>query len=307
MEYRRGRPDQARARRRSDPQIAHALCAGRPAALRAGQMVSRRKPAALGVRTVLAQGRRADLEESRPDRDHREAAQGRYQGRRALRRRHRAKTRGRFRIRPAGVRRSLALAAEGSGAAAQCRSLRFQTVRSGRALAHGAGVRSGAERAQGICAADPALERRRQQVILALEERALETAPRQSVPDPRRFAAGLAAADRLAAAYSSRKNIPTSSSRIRWSRARSCRSTTARRRPKPRRIRRCRSSSSGAAACAPRCRSRSATAFCAPSCRRWRSWRIISNWSRRWRRPPKKCRCRSMSRAIRRRSIRASR
>ena len=36
---------------------------------------------------------------------------------------------------------------------------------------------------------------------------------------------------------------------------------------------------SRAAACAPRCRSRSATASCAPSCRRWRSWRIISNWS----------------------------
>jgi uncharacterized protein (DUF2126 family) len=31
-------------------------------------MVSRRKPAALGVRPVLAQGRRADLEESRSDR-----------------------------------------------------------------------------------------------------------------------------------------------------------------------------------------------------------------------------------------------
>ncbi len=46
------------------------------AALRAGQMVSRRKPAALGVRTVLAQGRRANLEEPRPDRDHREAASG---------------------------------------------------------------------------------------------------------------------------------------------------------------------------------------------------------------------------------------
>ena len=39
---------------------------------------------------------------------------------------------------------------------------RFQTVRSGRALAHGAGVRSGAERSQGLCAADPALECRGQ-------------------------------------------------------------------------------------------------------------------------------------------------
>ena len=68
MEYRRGRPDQARPRRRSHPQIAHALRARRPAAFRAGQMVSGRKPAALGVRALLAQGRRADLEEFRSDR-----------------------------------------------------------------------------------------------------------------------------------------------------------------------------------------------------------------------------------------------
>ena len=71
---------------------------------------------------------------------------------------------------------------------------------------------------------------------------------------------------------------PYTSNRIRWSRAKNCRSTTARHRPKPRRIRRCRSSSSGAAVCARRCRSRSATASCAPSCRRWRSWKTISNW-----------------------------
>ena len=56
---------------------ADAVRAGRPAALRAGQMVSRRKPAALGVRTLLAQGRRADLEEFRFDREHRRTAQSR--------------------------------------------------------------------------------------------------------------------------------------------------------------------------------------------------------------------------------------
>ena len=53
------------------------------------------------------------------------------------------------------------LAAEGSGPAAECRSRRFQACRSGRTLAHGAGVRPGAQHAQGIRAADPALERRR--------------------------------------------------------------------------------------------------------------------------------------------------
>ena len=98
MEYRRGRPDQARPCRRSHPQAADAVRAGRPAALRAGQMVSRRKPAALGVRPVLAQGRRADLEEFRSDRDDRGAAQGADRRRRALRGRHGGETRRRCRI-----------------------------------------------------------------------------------------------------------------------------------------------------------------------------------------------------------------
>ena len=114
------------------------------------------------------------------------------------------KTRRRFRIHHAGVRRPRALAAEGSRPAAECRSQRFQTVRSGRTLADGAGVRSGAQRAQGIRAADPALERRCRPIFLALEERALEAAARQSVSDAGRFPAGAAAADRLAAAYSGR-------------------------------------------------------------------------------------------------------
>ena len=45
-------PDQARARRRSDPPAARSLRAGRPAALRPGQVVSRRAAAALGVRAA---------------------------------------------------------------------------------------------------------------------------------------------------------------------------------------------------------------------------------------------------------------
>ena len=131
--------------------LQRAFRAGRAAALRAGQMVSGRKPAALGVRALLAQGRRADLEECRPDREDREPAQGR-----------RSRTPQRFMegtakrlgldadyVMPA-YRRSRALAAEGSGLAGQCRSQRFQTGRSGRALAHGAGVRSGAQQAQGF-------------------------------------------------------------------------------------------------------------------------------------------------------------
>ena len=69
-------PTKRRAGRRIDPQAARPLRAGRAAALRAGQMVSGRKPAALGFRALLAQGRRADLEECRPDREDRQSAQG---------------------------------------------------------------------------------------------------------------------------------------------------------------------------------------------------------------------------------------
>src|SRR5258705_5127 len=76
MEYFRGWTDQARPRRRSHPTLADAVRAGRASTLRAGQMVSGRKPAALGVRPLLAQGWRADLEEFRSDRDDREPAQG---------------------------------------------------------------------------------------------------------------------------------------------------------------------------------------------------------------------------------------
>src|SRR3954453_17938712 len=53
MEYRRGGSHQARTCRRPDPAAAHALRARRAFALWPGQMVSGRKPAALGVRPVL--------------------------------------------------------------------------------------------------------------------------------------------------------------------------------------------------------------------------------------------------------------
>ena len=61
MEHRRRRPEQAGARRDLDPPPAGAVRARRPPALRPGQMVSRREPAALGLRALLAQGRQADL------------------------------------------------------------------------------------------------------------------------------------------------------------------------------------------------------------------------------------------------------
>ena len=201
MEYRSRWPNQARARGRSDPPLEDAVRAGRAVTLRPGQMVSGRKPAALGIRALLAQGRRADLEEFRVDRQDREPAQGRYRRCRALCRRYREETRRRFRVHHAGVRRSRPLVAEGSRPAVERRSFRLQIVRSGRAGTHGAGVRFRAQHATRICAADPALECGRR----ALEKRALETSARQPVPDAGRFADGLAAADLVAAVYSPRR------------------------------------------------------------------------------------------------------
>ena len=61
MEHGGRRRKQAGARRDADPPPAGAVRARRLPALRPGQMVSRREPAALGLRALLAQGRQADL------------------------------------------------------------------------------------------------------------------------------------------------------------------------------------------------------------------------------------------------------
>ena len=85
VEHRRRRPDQARAGRRADPPPARAFRAGRPAALRPGQMVSGRAAAALGLRALLARRRRAAVAERRPDRATRAAeAPADDRGRQAL-------------------------------------------------------------------------------------------------------------------------------------------------------------------------------------------------------------------------------
>ncbi len=62
VEHRRRRPDQARPRRRPDPPPARPLRARRLPALRPGQMVSRRNPAALDLLALLARRRQAGLE-----------------------------------------------------------------------------------------------------------------------------------------------------------------------------------------------------------------------------------------------------
>ncbi len=61
-------PDQARPRRRPDPPAARRLRPQWLPALRPGQMVSGRKPAALDLLALLAQGRRADLARRQSDR-----------------------------------------------------------------------------------------------------------------------------------------------------------------------------------------------------------------------------------------------
>ena len=180
----------------------------------------------------------------------------------------------------AGVRGPLALAAEGSGTAAQCRPLRFQTVRSGRALAHGAGVRPGAEPAQGFvlpiqrwnAEASRSSSRwkserwnlRRGNLFLTPGDSPLGLRlPIASLPhiepdeypyiveqDPLEPREELPVYDGAAPAEAApHQDVSRAAAQAR------------------------------AAACAPRCRSNSATVSCAPSCRRWRSSKIISNWS----------------------------
>ena len=67
MEYRRCRPDQARESRHSDPPAARPVRTGRLPALRSGQVVSGRNPAALDILALLARRRRTGL--ARPESD----------------------------------------------------------------------------------------------------------------------------------------------------------------------------------------------------------------------------------------------
>ena len=88
VEHRRRRPDQARARRPAHPAPARPLRARRVPALRAGQMVSGRVPAALDLFALLAARRQADLAEPQAHR-----GRGRGNRRDAARRRRRCSAR----------------------------------------------------------------------------------------------------------------------------------------------------------------------------------------------------------------------
>ena len=61
------RPDQAHSGGRSGPTVMVALCAQRDPALRPGKVLPRRTGAALGLRSLLAQGRRSAVAQSAPD------------------------------------------------------------------------------------------------------------------------------------------------------------------------------------------------------------------------------------------------
>ena len=110
VEHRRRRPDQARARRPAHPAPARPLRARRLPALRAGQMVSGRVPAALDLLALLAPRRQADLGEPKKHRgrgcgnrgDQREGAGAARRDRLRARRRLRLSSRRPTRIRPSG-------------------------------------------------------------------------------------------------------------------------------------------------------------------------------------------------------------
>ena len=225
MEYRRGRPDQARPCRRSHSPAAHALRAGGLTALRPGQMVSRRKPAALGVWAVLAQGRRVDLDRSGADRQRRRPARCDHRAGRAHHRRYRHASRRRPRICIAGLRRSDLLDAEGIRAAAQRRSVRSQDRRSRNARPHGAHLRAWLVESVRLRAAGAALERGGEGP--PLEKRKVESAARQTVSGAGRFAAGLQAAARRAALGAAGRISLHQSAGPERAAARRCRRTSA--------------------------------------------------------------------------------
>ena len=204
MEYVRGRADQARDSRRTDPPAAHSFRAQRLSALRAGQVVSRRKPAALGVCAVLAQGRRVDLDRSRADCERIRAA-------RCVDRTGRTHSPS---ISPTrlGVDAEFALPAfedptywmlKESDVAAQCRSVRSQDRRSRNARPDGAHIRAWIVEAIRLCAAGSALERGVERP--PLEKRKMEPASRQALSGSGRFAAGFQAAARRAALGAARR------------------------------------------------------------------------------------------------------
>ena len=200
MEHGRGRPDQARSRRRADPPAARPLRAGRVAALRPGQMVSGRAAAALGVRALLAQGRQADLAEPGADRDREDATATRVDRRRASL--HRGSLAARLGIAaehvlPAFEDPAERMLKEGE-LPANVDPRDPEDRRSGRARAHHARASSALSAPTGYVLP---VQRWTAQASAGWISEALAAAPRPAVPGAGRFADRLPAAARVAAAH----------------------------------------------------------------------------------------------------------
>ena len=126
MEHRRRSAPTKRARAEALIRRLHAaLRAGRLPAFRPGQMVSRRKPAALGLFALLAQGRRADLARPGADRRRRGASRRRPTPTRSAWRANRRAARHRRRLRDPGLRGRGLLAAQGER---RCRSTSIRPI-----------------------------------------------------------------------------------------------------------------------------------------------------------------------------------
>ena len=207
VEHRGARAEETRPRRRADPPPARSFRAGRLAALRPRQMVSRRAAAALGLCAVLAPRWRADLARRQPDRprDRRQAAVAR---RCQTLRRGDCRTLGNHGgLRAARLRGPGRPDAQARSRSRQHRSQRSAGRRSGRARAHSRPVRPDLVRfpsrpAGGLRAAAAALERAGK---TRMAERNVAHAPRQTVSDAGRFAARLPAAAAIAALSGSRR------------------------------------------------------------------------------------------------------
>src|ERR1700733_12045320 len=201
MEHRGARAEKTRPRRRADPAPARSFRAGRLAALRSGQVVSRRAAAALGLCALLAPRRRADLARRQPDRprDRRQAVVAR---RRQTLRRGDCRTPGNHGgLRAARLRGPGRPDAQARSRSRQHRSERSAGRRSGRARAHSQLVRPDLVRfpsrpAGGLRAAAAALERAGK---TRMAERNVAHAPRKFISDAGRFAARLPAAAAIAA------------------------------------------------------------------------------------------------------------
>ena len=242
-------------------------------------MVSGRKPAALGVRALLAQGRRADLEERRPDRHDREPRKAEIDEAERF---------------AEGIAQRLGVDADYVLPAFEDPAHWLQkeadlpptsippipncpTRRSARAW-RGSSI-AGSNKPMGYVLpiqrwnADAGTRP-------ALEERALEAAARQAVPDPGRFPARPAPAARRPAGYRGRGLSLHRRAGSAGAARRRCRSTMphGRGRAQRRTAGAEQQTQSGGVRTAMSIETRDG--ICASSCRRSRGWKIISNWCR---------------------------